>query len=209
MSGPEPGKLRALKATRSRSIGARLLLGGVPASWPALRLRPVFYLQPVEAGEVPDIGGDQNEPVDVGDRRNLSIDVRRRTASGIEPGTLLAVPSRRGFVVRKNWKGRVDDLPDVRIQGRAASASGQPADTIGQFVPDGCRDRAFSLAPVQPLEDFRMGRLRYRQRDDARVQKVCDAQKPTSRPVSFARSDRTNASSRPTSSREYLATKSR
>lgn len=147
---------------------------------------------------------DKNKPVDVCNGGNLSIDEWHGPAQRFEPGAFCTVPLGGSFIVGKIRKGSSDDILQVRLERRPSLAARQPATPIRQLVPDRRGDRTFKTIVFEALEDTRVGFLRDRCGDDARIEKILDRHSVTLRPAVLSRTDAAKSVSTPTSSREYF-----
>jgi hypothetical protein len=174
----------------------------VPAQTP---VRPVLDRQAFEAHEVLVVGGCQHEPIHVRNRGDLTIDERRGSAQRFKPCSLFAVPRRRRLVVRQDRKRHPHDVTEKRVEGVAALALGKPAAAIGELVPDGRRNRALETVFNQTFKNRRVRPLGDRDRDDAGVEKICERQSDTLRPVVRSRVAPAKSSSTPISRSECFS----
>lgn len=138
-------------------------------------------------------------------RGDLTVDERRRSADRFKPRPLFAVPRRRSLVVRQDRKRPTHDVTEIRFERVAALAFGKPATTIGEFVPDGRRKCALGTVLVQTFKNRRVRPLGDRDRDDACVEKICERQRDTLRPVVLSRVEAAKSSSTPISRSECLS----
>ena len=167
---------------------------------------PVLDLEFLEAGEVLRIGSDEHEPIHLGDRSDLAVNVWRWAAERFQTRALVAVPGCSNFVVRKDRKGITHDVVEIALKRDATSPPGQPTTAVREFVPHGGRNRARGPLVLESLEDSGIGRLRDRIRHDAGIQEITKGHSDTCRPGVLSRVEATSCS-RPMSSKEYLSRK--
>src|SRR5579871_2475032 len=142
-------------------------------------LRPGFDGQALESSEVLGVCRREHQAVHMGNRRDLPVDEWRWPTQRLKPRSLLAVPCRRGLVVRQERKRTVHDIAEILLQRRAPFSLWKPPTPVGQFVPDRRRDRALWTERVQTLENGGVRRLQHGRRDDARVEKIDELQTDT------------------------------
>ena len=94
------------------------------------------------------------------------------------------------------------DVAEIGIERSAAFPLWKSPTAVGQFVPYGRRDRALWPVRVQTLENCRIGCLRDGRGDDAGVEKICELQSVTLRPVVLSRAPAAKWLSTPISSSE-------
>jgi hypothetical protein len=140
----------------------------------------------------------------VSNRGDLTVDERRRSSQRLQSRSLFAVPRRRRFVVRQDRKRSAHDVAEIRLERRAALAFRQSPTSIGEFVPDWRCNGALRTALVQTLKNRCVRCLRDRGRHDTCVEKICEIQRDTLRPVVRSRVEAAKSSSTPMSRREWL-----
>ncbi len=138
-------------------------------------------------------------------RGDLTVDERRWPAQRFKPRSLFAVPRRRSLVVRQDWKRSLNDVPEISVERGAALAFRQPSTPERELVPDWRSDCALRTVLVETLKNRRVRSLRDRGRDDARVEKICERQRDTFRPVVLSRVEAAKSRSMPTSRRECVS----
>jgi hypothetical protein len=79
---------------------------------------------------------------------DLAIDKRRRLAHRFEPCSLLAVPSRRCFIVRQIRERPTYNFAEVSFESRASLAFWKSAATVRELVPHGRGNRALGAVLV-------------------------------------------------------------
>ena len=166
--------------------------------------RPVLDGQPFEPREIFVVRSREHKAIHMGNRGNLTVDERRRPAQRFKSRPFLAVPGRRSLVIRQDRKRTVHDVAEISLQRRAAFPLRKSPRPVGQFVPYESRDRALWTVHVQTLENGWIGCLRDGRGDDARVEKICDLQSVTLRPVVLSRAAAAKSLSRPISSSEWV-----
>jgi hypothetical protein len=167
--------------------------------------QPVLNRQPLEAGEILVVCRRQHKPMHMGNRGDLAVDERRWSAQRFKPRPLFAVPSRRSLVVRQDRKRSVHDVMEIGLERGAALALWQPPTAVDELMPDWRGDCALRTVLVETLKNRRVWSLRDRDRDDACVEKICERQRSTLRPVVLARAELAKSSSTPISRREWLS----
>jgi hypothetical protein len=125
----------------------------------ARRAVPVFDPEVLEVDEVSGIGGDEHELIHPSDGGDLGIDVRCWSAGRLQPRPLRAVPGGGNLVVRQDWKRLSDDLIEIGFESRPAPSRRQTTTPIGEFVPDGGRNRTLGTVGLETLEDAVSGLL--------------------------------------------------
>ena len=190
--------------TSRRPLAAGPVEEEVVLSAAGLSLRPVLNRKAFEAHEILVVGGHHDQPIDVGDRRNLAIDKWRWVSQGFVASAFLAVPCRGGLVVRQDRKGAVDDITQIGLQCCSSFPLGKPPASENEFVPNWRCDRALCAVRLETLQNRRIPRLRDGRRDDASIEEKREFQKDTLRPVVRSRTEAAKPSTMPISAIECV-----
>ena len=141
---PRPG--RRFPDRRSRRLPVPAVFSMAPSLAPLDPLMPTLHPQPFEILEIAGIQCNQYQVVHIGDRRNLSVDERRRPADGAQPRAFPRMPVRSIPVVvehRKTHQNNGFDIAFLSPPGAAKAEAGRNRSAI--------RARPAPEWPLRPL----------------------------------------------------------
>jgi hypothetical protein len=98
-----------------------------------------------ESPKILYVRGHDDQVIDAGNRRNLSVRCGRRATAFTQTRAFTRVPGRRLLVVRKDRQNASHDLFEIRLDGAAFLRGGQPSNPKGQLMPNDRTCREFPI----------------------------------------------------------------